>query len=175
MSEHVVIAKTRHFEVRVPNLPHIPRDEGGHIFVEALSGCENRWEMSEEESIECAWLVTMTGEAYKTAMEKRGVPLYKLNFQDNGNWAYVDGKTPTLHIHIYGRALCEKDGNAHQGYGQALVFPWRDSGYYDDFDSITIDDVNTIASEMVRLADSERYMWDAIDKEKARLEFPNKE
>lgn len=162
MSEetHVIIARTPSFSVKVPNLPHVPRSDGGHIFVETNHGKENRWEFSEEEAIEQAWLTQLAGEAFWLFMrEDARVPIYKLNFQDNGNWAFVDGKRPVFHVHIYGRSEEEKT----QEYGQALSFPWRDTGYYDGFDAMSADDVRGIAKRMEELSKTDRYAWESME------------
>lgn len=169
-STNPVIAKTNNFTVKVPNLPHITRDEGGHIFVETNNGYENRWEFSEEEAVEEAWLTQLAGEAFFEAMRDE-LELYKLNFQDNGNWAYVDGKKPLFHIHIYGRSEREKDDKTKQGYGQALNFPWRDSGYYDNMIALSQNDMTKIANQMEKLSQKERYQWKNMNAAICNLEL----
>lgn len=160
--QHVIIAKTDNFTVKVPNLPHITRDEGGHIFVETNNERENRWEFNERESMEQAWLTQLAAEAYWSVM-KDELSLYKLNLQDNGNWAFIDDRKALFHVHIYGRSEREKDDDTSQSYGQALSFPWRDTGYYDDFAPLSEKDVREIAAEMEMLSKLDRYKWERMD------------
>lgn len=156
--KNIIIAETRNFTVKVPLLPHVPREDGGHIFVEHKGGKENRWELEPDEAIEGAWLTQLAGEAFWDSMRSAGLPLYKLNFQDNGNWAFVDGKRPVFHVHIYGRSEEEKT----QSFGQALTFPWRDTGYYDDFDAIGEQDVRAIARRMGELCETPSYLGGGV-------------
>ena len=36
-------------------------------------------------------------------MKNRGINIERINYQDNGNWAYLKGTKPMFHIHLYGR------------------------------------------------------------------------
>ena len=52
----------------------------------------------------------LVGEAFQNAMNNRGVPIVKINYEDLGNWAYspehkARGEKPHFHIHIFGRIL----------------------------------------------------------------------
>lgn len=168
-SNQTIIASARYFAVKVPNLPHIPRHDGGHIFVESSLGRSERMEFDENEAIECAWLTMLAGQAFWEVMTEHGIALYRLNYQDNGNWTYIrDGKDgrPLFHIHIYGRA----ENEVYQSYGQALMLPYSGCGFYDRFDAISDEDVHAIAKRMGELATSGKYQWGTIDVEKSELD-----
>jgi diadenosine tetraphosphate (Ap4A) HIT family hydrolase len=62
----------------------------------------------------------IAGEAMKTALNKRGVDIERINYQENGNWL------PQFHLHLYGRARSSKI----QEYGWALHFP-KDPSFYE--------------------------------------------
>lgn len=148
------IYRTRNFTVKVPTTPHVPREDGGHIFVEVNDhSIAERAELSPELTIELAWLISLAGQAYWDIMPARGLDLYRLNYQDNGNWAFVRGETPVLHVHLYGRTRDE----SHQTYGQALHFPYVDTGFYDGFEALTDDDIQALADRMARLATTEKF------------------
>ena len=151
-----VVFETQDFTVKVPSVPHVPREDGGHVFIDANDpACQDRTQLSAEQAIECAWLTMLAGEAFWDVMTERGVDLYRLNYQDNGNWAFVRGEAPHLHIHVYGRAR----GEQHQEYGQALHFPYVTTGFYEGFQPLTDEDVAALAARMRELAATEKYCW----------------
>ena len=147
---------TRHFTVKAAGAPHVPRADGGHLFIEANDhSISERTQLTAEQAVELAWLTMLVGQAYWDVMPERGLDLYRLNYQDNGNWAFVRGEDPLFHIHIYGRARNEK----HQEYGQALRFPYPTTGFYEGFQPLTDDDIAALAARMDELAASEKYGW----------------
>ena len=151
-----IVYKTQNFTVKAPEVPHVPREDGGHVFIEANDPhCCDRTQLTADQAIECAWLTMLAGEAYWNVMSERGLDPYRLNYQDNGNWAFVRGEDPLFHIHIYGRARNEK----HQEYGQALRFPYPTTGFYEGFQPLTDDDIAALAARMDELAASEKYGW----------------
>ncbi len=146
--------KSNNFTVKLASTPHVPREDGGHIFIEVNDhSIAERSQLSPEQIIELAWLTALAGQAYWDVMPSRGLDLYRLNYQDNGNWAFVRNETPVLHIHIYGRTRNEK----HQEYGQALHLPYVDTGFYDSFEPLTSDDAEALHDRMVELAQTERF------------------
>ena len=92
-------------------------------------------------------------------MPERGLNLYRLNYQDNGNWAFVRGEQPVLHVHIYGRTRDEQ----HQEFGQALKLPYIDTGFYDGFDPLSADDIAALHGRMEKLAATEKFRWPQLD------------
>ena len=81
-----IVYKTQNFTVKAPEVPHVPREDGGHVFIEANDPhCCDRTQLTADQAIECAWLTMLAGEAYWNVMSERGLDLYRLNYQDNGN------------------------------------------------------------------------------------------
>lgn len=149
-----LIYKTQNFAVKVPTVPHVPREDGGHIFIEINDhSIAERAQLSPGQSVELTWLLSLTGQAYWDVMPERGLDLYRLNYQDNGNWAFVRGETPVLHVHVYGRTRNE----AHQEYGQALRFPYVDTGFYDTFEALTAEDIAALRQRICDLAATPRF------------------
>ena len=148
------IFESENFTVKVPSAPHVPRRDGGHIYVEANDNTiEERVQLTPKQAVELAWLVSLAGQAYWDVMPQRGLDLYRLNYQDNGNWAFVRGERPVLHIHIYGRTRDEK----HQSYGQALHLPYIDTGFYDGFEPLSNGDIQALRARMSELTGEKRF------------------
>ncbi len=95
----------------------------------------------------------VVGEALQTAMNKRGVPVIRINYHDMGNWAYKDNKVPFLHIHIFGRA-----SNAiKQPWPESMYLPDRKTGFYDRFEPLNNEDVEEIKKEITAILKREKY------------------
>ena len=84
-----------------------------------------------------------------TVMNRHGVDIGRINYQDNGNWGVYKPEGSYLHIHLYGRAKSAKT----QKYGQACVFPHIEENpeYYKHSKPLNIDDINAIEKEIERL------------------------
>lgn len=151
-----LIYKTKHFSLKVPSLPHIPREDGGHIFIESNDpNCSERTQFSEEQAVECAWFTMISGQAMTEVLRSKGIDIYRINYQDNGNWSFLLNKIPLFHIHLYGRATTEKN----QKYGNALYLPFRDTGFYDDFSPLSDEDIEDIRSRISELSKTTKYSW----------------
>lgn len=151
------ICRTEHFTVKAAGKPHVPREDGGHVLIEANDPeCHDRIQLSGEQAMECAWLCQICGQAIWDVLPTRGIDLYRLNYQDNGNWSFVRGEPPLLHIHIYGRAV----GERHQEFGQALVLPYPTTGFYEGFTPLSDEDAAALASRIEDLAQQERFQWE---------------
>lgn len=155
-----VVCRTEHFTVKLPDVPHVPREDGGHIYIEANDPSrEERTQLTPLESIECAWLTSLVGEAMWDALPKQGINLYRINYQDNGNWSFLRGERPLFHVHLYGRA----QGEQHQKYGNALFLPYPTSGFYDGFAPLSRDDIIELIGAIRRLESSPKYReWNAL-------------
>ena len=152
--EDKLIYETQNFKLLVPNRPHVSRLEGGHVFIrEKNKHTKNRYELTPTELIELMRFTTLAGEAYEKAMNVRGIKVKRLNYQDNGNWAYLRGEEPFMHIHIYGRT----EYSDKQTWGEALVFPDPFTEYYDDIEPINTGDIEEIRKQMALLEDSDKY------------------
>ena len=74
-----------------------------------------------------AFATQLLGYAMREVLTAHDIDLYRINYQDNGNWAFLRGDShPLMHIHLYGRVKNE----TRQSYGQALVFPDPGDEYY---------------------------------------------
>lgn len=151
------IWETEHFVLDASGHPHVSREYGGHLII---SGKEDlypdRTAFTLEEGAEVMRLSMMAGEAFVAGMAKRGIEISRINYQENGNWAFLkENPRPYFHIHLYARS---KD-NPAQPWGEALYFPdpvaRRD--FYDACAVLDDDDVDAIREEMERLDASPKY------------------
>ncbi len=101
----------------------------------------------------------LLGEAMLTALNERGIPVERLNFQDNGNWGIGSPQGPSFHMHLYGRAR----GSVNQVHGDALHFPAKETGFWKDYEPLNEEDVRAIQGHIERLEKEDRYQlvkWD---------------
>ena len=141
-----VIYETEHFNVLLPERPHIPREDGGHIYITSKEHYTDRTEFPEEIACEMVLLSQRVGRAFIKAMADGGVTVARINYQENGNWAFRNGGSyaPFFHLHIYGRTVDSKT----QVWGEALNFPDPDTGFYDHFTGLTEADVEAFQRYM---------------------------
>ena len=149
-----IIYETKNFIVCIPKMPHIPRKDGGHIWIRAKKNkfC-SRLDLNPKEATEVMRLTMLISEAMINGMKNRNISIEKINYQENGNWAYRKGKNPVFHIHLYGRTINSKT----QTFGEALVFPNKDTGFYDKFESFNFDDIREIKKQISVLENNEKY------------------
>ena len=141
----IIIYETETFMACVPKVPHIPREDGGHIWIRAKEKYfASRLDLSPKEAIEVMRLTMLVSEAMIIGMRNRGVHIERINYQENGNWAYVEGTKPVFHIHLYGRT---RDSRT-QPFGQALVFPYK---------AFNDEDIQEIQKQIQILEKSEKY------------------
>ncbi len=149
-----VIYETENFVVAVPKVPHIPRTDGGHLWIRAKRKYfSSRIELEPKFAIEAMRLTMLLGEAMEKAMKNRGINIERINYQENGNWAYQKGMNPEFHIHLYGRTRNSKT----QTWGEALVFPNKSTGFYNNFEPFNKDDINEIKSQITILEKNKKY------------------
>lgn len=148
------IYQTENFIVEAHQKPFIPRNEGGHIRIKVQDqSITDRTKIDPKTAIELMRLTMVVGEALEISMNKRGVPVIKINYQDMGNWAYKENKLPFLHVHIFGRAT-----NAiKQPWPESMYLPDRKTGFYEGFEPLNKDDISLIRSEIIRILASEKY------------------
>jgi len=153
--ENKVIYETENFSVVQPGRPHISREDGGHLWIISKEHYTDRTEFPPKVAIEMIRLSQMVGIAYKKAMAEGGVDVARINYQENGNWAFRKGASyqPYFHLHIYGRTVDSKN----QTWGQALVFPDPDTGCYEGLTRLTDEDVSAFVKYMDELKKSERF------------------
>lgn len=142
-----LIFETENFRVIAPEKPHVDREDGGHIKIEPKIPVEDRTKLPGSLAKEFMMLTMVSGEAMQTAMQKRGIDIKRINYQDMGNWV------PTFHMQLYGRAQSAKT----QKFGEAVLLPQRSTGFYDSFKPLNGKDTAAIKEEMERLMQTEKY------------------
>ncbi len=149
-----VIYETENFVVAVPKVPHIPRTDGGHLWIRAKKRYfSSRIELESKLAIEVMRLTMLLGEAMEKGMKNRGINIERINYQENGNWAYQKGMKPEFHIHLYGRT---KDSKT-QIWGETLNFPNKSTGFYDKFERFNNEDIEEINKQINLLEKEDKY------------------
>lgn len=150
-----VIYETENFVVAVPKVPHIPRIDGGHLWIRAKKKYfSSRIELEPKLAIEVMRLTMLLGEAMQKGMKNRGINVERINYQENGNWAYQKGMNPEFHIHLYGRTKNSKT----QIWGEALVFPNKNTGFYDNFERLNNEDIEEIKKQITVLEQDSKFI-----------------
>lgn len=150
----IVIYDTENFVVAVPKVPHIPRTDGGHLWIRSKKKYfSSRIELEPKLAIEVMRLTMLVGEAMEKAMKNRDINVEKINYQENGNWAYQKGMNPEFHIHLYGRTKESKT----QTWSEALVFPNKSTGFYDNFERFNNEDIEEIKKQINLLEKEDKY------------------
>jgi len=149
-----IIYETENFVVTVPKIPHIPREDGGHLIIrEKNYQFESRSELIPKLAIEVMRLTMLVGDAMKNGMKNRNIEIERINYQENGNWTYQKGAKPVFHIHLYGRT---KNATT-QTWGEALVFPNKKTGFYDNFEAFNEEDIKELKKQLTILEKNEKY------------------
>lgn len=143
------ILETQHFDILTPELPHVSREDGGHLIINPKVSVADRTQLDRERAVELMKLTMVAGEAMKTVLTQRGVDIGRINYQDNGNWR------PELHVHLYGRAR----GATLQTYGHFLKLPPTAQAFRAQapLQSLTEGDVAALKAEIQRLLATEKY------------------
>lgn len=147
------IFQTTNFMVEAVEKPHVTRLDGGHIKISPKVKLVDRTQLTPELAIELMRLTMVTGEAMTKALNRRGVDIGRINYQDNGNWSVFKPEGPYLHIHLYGRA---KSAKIHK-WGDACHFPQRESGFYDSFEPFNDGDIEEIKKEIGIIFEEDKY------------------
>lgn len=147
------IYETENFEITTHEKPFVCRTEGGHIKIVTKTGVEDRTKLTPKQAIELMRLTMLIGEAFQTAMNNRGIPVAKVNYEDLGNWAYKTGAKPHLHIHLFGRAENAKK----QVFPEAVYLPARETGFYDEFEALDEGDIKEIQRLINILEEQDKY------------------
>lgn len=141
-----IIYQTENFSVEAPDAPLVDRNDGGHILIDPKVKVRDRQQLSPPQAIELMRLTIVVGEAMTRVMNRHGVDVGRINYQDNGNWSVFSPEGPHMHVHTYGRAKSAKV----QRYGQACYFPHRDEQpeFYKDLKPLSAEDVSAIKKEI---------------------------
>lgn len=152
-SMNKLIFETDNFLVETLERPHIIRTDGGHIFISPKMTLSDRTQLSPDLAVEMMRLTMVVGEAMVTALNRRGIDIGRINYQDNGNWDVFKPGGPSLHVHLYGRAKSA----VTQKYGEALTFPLPDTGFYDSCEPLSDEDIVEIKKEIEIISRQEKY------------------
>ena len=147
-----LVLDTRHFEILVPDRPHVTRGDGGHVVINPKVPVEDRTHLTREQAIELVKLTMVVGEAMKTVLTQRGIDIGRINYNDNGNWRHE------LHVHLYGRARSA----TIQKWGTFLQLPPTREAFNRDMgqlEPLNGEDITALRGEIERLLKTEKYRW----------------
>lgn len=148
-----LIYRTENFLVDAVDKPIITRMDGGHLIINPVVRISDRTKLAPRLAIEFIRLSMIVGEAMQTALNKQGIDVGRINYQDNGNWAVFAPQGPHFHLHLYGRAQSAKI----QKYGEATHLPLPQTGFYEGLEPLNEEDINAIREEIEKLNASEKY------------------
>jgi diadenosine tetraphosphate (Ap4A) HIT family hydrolase len=152
-----VIYETENFIVDAVDAPLVTRTDGGHISINPKVRVRDRTNLAPKQAIELMRLTMLVGESMTAGLNIRGIDIGRINYQDNGNWGVFTSEGPFLHIHLYGRAKSA----VFQKYGEACSFPFRETGFYDNFEPLNSGDIEEIRNQIVILSALEKYALSA--------------
>ena len=153
MAKHIELFSTDNFVLVTPKHPHVTRVDGGHLTINPKVKVVDRTKLSPKLATELMKFTLVVGVAFAVAMKKRGVPLERINYQDNGNWALHTKQGPHLHIHIYGRAKKP----VYQVSGEALYFPNQENSYYKHTEPLNGGDLRQLKVEIKKVLATPKY------------------
>lgn len=148
-----LIYEAKNFTVESHPEPFVSREEGGHIKIIAKRQITGRTELTPKEAIEFIRLSVIVGEAYKIAMNKQGIKIIHINYEELGNWAFKRGEKPQFHLQVFGRVK----GAKKQVFPEAVYLPDRSTGFYDGFIPLNGSDIKAIRGEIERLIKEDRF------------------
>ena len=150
-----LIYETKNFLVEAVNKPLVGRNDGGHIEINPKIRIKDIQQLSPIMAIELIRLIMVVGEAMSIALNKNGIDIGRINYQDNGNWGVFEPEGPFQHFHLYGRAKSAKQ----QQFGQACYFPHKDEypEFYQDLEPLNTKDIFDINKEISKLFSSTKY------------------
>ncbi len=149
-----LIYETKNFIVESHEKPFLPRTDGGHIRIKVKdTSIIDRTKLDAKTAIELMRLTMIVGEAFEIAMNNRGIPVIKINYQDMGNWAFKTGSKPFLHVHVFGRAT----DAVKQPWPESMYLPDRGTGFYEGFEPLDQDDIVEIQKQIEIVSRQEKY------------------
>lgn len=147
------IFETENFILETREKPFVDRAEGGHIRIWSKLKVSDRTKLTSEQAIEYTKLSMIAGEAMTTVLKKQGIDIGIVNYQEMGNWSVFKPEGVTMHMHIFGRSKSA----TKQKYGEAVLLPQRETGFYDGFEGLNENDIKEIRSEIERLLTTDKY------------------
>jgi diadenosine tetraphosphate (Ap4A) HIT family hydrolase len=148
------VFQTENFIVEAPDHPLVDRNDGGHIKISPKIRIVDRQALSPRLAIEYMRLSMVVGQALTNVMNKHGVDIGRINYQDNGNWSVFKPEGPYFHLHIFGRAKSAKINK----YGDAIYAGHRETGFYDNFKPLTKEDIADIKKETEKIFKQKKYL-----------------
>lgn len=149
-----LIVESPNFTVESHPQPFVSRTDGGHLrIISKNKEISESTDLDAATAIELMFLRMIAAEALKRAMRKVGIPIVKINWEELGNWAWKRGENNFLHIHIFGRA----ENAVYQIFPEAVQLPDRSTGFYDNFEALTDEDVAAIRAEIMTLLGEPPY------------------
>ena len=149
-----IIYETENFIVDSQERPFVCRTDGGHIRIKAKDlSITDRTKLSPKQAIESMRLTMIVGEAFEKAMNDKGVPVVKVNYQDMGNWYVKTNTKPYFHIHLFGRS---KDA-VKQIWPEAVYLPDRGTGFYEGFEPLNESDRTEIFKHINIVSKENKY------------------
>lgn len=144
------IYESENFIILTPEQPHISRTDGGHLVIAPKVAVKDRTELLPSLAVELMKLTMVAGEAMMEVLNRKGILVGRINYQDNGNWK------EQLHIHLYGRAK----GAIIQKYGTPLQFPLTLAEFKEkmgNLEPLISEDVEEIRSAILNRLALEKY------------------
>jgi len=138
----MIIFETENFILESHENPEVDRLEGGHVKISPKISVEDRTKLAPDQAIELMRFTMIAGEAMVKAMNRIGVEIGRINYQDNGNW------TPELHIHLY----CRAKTAIMQKYGEPII-----PGHKEEYHPLNEDDIKCIKEEIEEISKQEKY------------------
>lgn len=132
-----IIYETQNFILETREKPFVARSEGGHIRIMSKIKVSGRHQLTPDQATEYLKLSMIAGEALTIVMKKEGIDIGIVNYQEMGNWSVFKPEGNIMHLHIFGRAKTA----TKQKYGEAVLLPQRETGFYDEFESLNEKDI----------------------------------
>lgn len=149
----ISIYETDNFLVQIPDAPFVDRNEGGHVRIQSKLKVTDRTKLTLEQAIEYTLLSMLAGECLVSTLAIQGIDVGIVNYQEMGNWSVIKPNGPVLHMHIFGRAKTA----IKQKYGEAVLLPRRDTGFYDGFESLNEGDITLFQKNINMLVAIDKY------------------
>ncbi len=148
-----IIWETENYIIQAPERPFVDRQEGGHIRILSKLPVSDRTKLTPKQAIEYMKLSMVAGQAMTNVLKMQGIDIGIVNYQEMGNWSVFKPEGPIMHMHIFGRAKTATT----QKYGEAVLLPQRDTGFYDDFKPLNQKEIKEIGVEIGRLLQTDKY------------------
>ena len=136
------IYETENFILESHESPEVDRLDGGHMKISPKVSVVDRTRLNPKLAIELMRFTIVSGRAMVQGLEKQGINIGRINYQDNGNWK------PELHVHLYGRAVDAKQ----QLFGNPIL-----PGHKDSYFPLNERDIECIKYEIQDLFELKEY------------------